>query len=119
MAKNETERVKPIVIKNEDTGEVYTLDFNRDSVRFAESRGFVISDIDKFPMTAIYDLFFYAFRMHHKNVARDKTDKIIDEYWGGVGGIPEGVLTRLGELWAQTFTPLVDEKANPRIVVEL
>ena len=113
------ERVKPIVITNDDTGEVFTLDFNRDSVRFAESRGFVITDVDKYPMTAIYDLFFYAFRMHHSNVPRNKTDKLIDDCWGGVGGIPEAVLTRLGELWAQTFTPLLDDKVNPRIKVEL
>ena len=113
------EKVKPIVLKDTETKETFTLEFNRDSVRFAESRGFKISDIEDYPMTAIYDLFFYSFRMHHRNVAREKTDKIIDEYWGGIGGIPEGVLLRLGELWAQTFTPLIDENANPRITVEL
>lgn len=113
------DRVKPIILKDKDTGDSFTLEFNRDSVRFAESRGFSISDVERYPMTAIYDLFFYAFRMHHRNVAREKTDKIIDEYWGGIGGIPEGVLTRLGELWAQTFVSMVDETANPRITVEL
>lgn len=113
------ERVKPIRLKNTETGETYVLEFNRDAVRFAESRGFVMDDVEKYPMTLVYDLFYYAFRMHHRNIPREKTDKIIDEYWGGIGGIPEGVLVRLGELWADTFNPLVDENENPRIAVEL
>lgn len=112
-------KVKPIVLKDNDTGEEYTLEFNRDSVRFAESRGFVIEDVEKYPMTLVYDFFYYAFRMHHRNMSKGQTDKIIDDCWGGIGGIPEGVLTRLAELWAATFNPLVDEKANPRMSVEL
>ena len=39
MAKKEiNEQVKPIIIRNEETGDEYTLEFNRESVRFAEQR---------------------------------------------------------------------------------
>jgi len=113
------EKVKPIILTDVATGEKYTLDFNRDAVRFAEARGFAIGDIDKFPMT-IYDLFYYAFRMHHRNVARDKTDKLIDDGFGGIAGMPAEMLERLIELYAQTFgTTLTEDEENPRVVVEL
>ena len=95
------ERVKPIVLTVD--GREYTLEFSRESVRFAESRGFDLDDLARFPMTKTYEFFFYAFRMHHKGLPRDKTDQIIDEGFGGVGGIPEGVLERLGKLYAEPF----------------
>ena len=114
------DKVKPIKLTDTATGETYILEFNREAVRFAEARGFSITEVDKFPMT-IYDFFFYAFRMHHKNVSREKTDKLIDDGFGGIAGIPEGMLERLVELYAQTFGTLYDEKdnENPRVVVEL
>lgn len=113
------ETVKPIVLKDVGTGEEYTLEFNREAVRFAEARGFAITEIEKFPMT-LYDLFYYAFRMHHRNVSREKTDKLIDDGFGGLAGIPSGMLERLVELYAATFGTLYDEdEENPRIVVKL
>lgn len=116
------ERVKPIVLRMED-GTEYTLEFSRETVRFAEGRGFVIDDVAKFPMTKVYEFFWYAFRMHHKAISREKTDKIIDEDWGGIGGIPAGVLERLGQLYAEPFNTLVDadngEAKNARVTVEL
>ena len=81
MAKNEN-KVLPMKITDPDTGEVYVLEFSRESVRFAEQRGFKISELLDFPQTNIPNLFFYAFRKNHKNVARDKTDKFLDELGG-------------------------------------
>ena len=112
------ERYNPVVLTDTETGEKYTLDFNRESVRFAESRGFAIMELEKYPMT-FYDLFYYAFRMHHKNVPRDKTDRMIDEGFGGIAGIPAAMTERLLELYAQTFGTLADENENPRMVVDL
>lgn len=112
------EKVKPVILTDSLTGEKYTLEFNRESVKFAEARGFAIMDIDKYPMT-LYDFFFYAFRMHHRNVARDKTDKLIDEGFGGIAGLPEALIERLVELYVQTFGTAVEEDENPRVVVEL
>ena len=113
------EKVKPIKLTDTATGDTYTLEFNREAVKFAESRGFAITEVEKFPMT-IYDLFYYAFRMHHRNVPREKTDKIIDDGFGGIAGIPAGMLERLVELYADTFGTLYDEnEENPRMVVEL
>ena len=111
--------VKPIIIKS-DTEE-FTLEFNRESIKFAEMRGFKIDDVSSFPMTKVPELFFYAFRMHHKNIAREKTDKILFEE---LGGIPDGLIERLGELYAQPFEALNiveegEERKNSKWAVEL
>jgi len=112
MAQN----VKPILVKD-DNGMEYTLEFNRESVKFAEARGFKINDVADYPMTKIPELWFYSFRMHHKNVARAKTDALLD----GLGGIPDGLLERLGELYAAPFAALTDGQTeeNPRVTVSL
>lgn len=111
-----SQNVKPILVKD-DNGMEYTLEFNRESVKFAEARGFKINDVADYPMTKIPELWFYSFRMHHKNVARAKTDALLD----GLGGIPDGLLERLGELYAAPFAALTDGQTeeNPRVTVSL
>ncbi len=113
------EKVKPVILHDEDDGISYTLEFTRESVKFAEQRGFDINDVSRFPMTKLPELFFYAFRAHHKNVSRDKTDKILFEK---MGGIPDGLIERLGQLYAVPFMALTDEEGeakNSRVTVEL
>ena len=120
MAKEMNDRVKPIIIHDTENNMDYTLEFNRESIRFAEQRGFDISDVAKFPMTKLPELFFYAFRMHHKNVSREKTDRIL---FDDLGGLPKGVAERLGALYAAPFEALSqnEEKQvkNPKVTVEL
>ena len=120
MASKEiNEQVKPIIIHDEENAIDYTLEFNRESVRFAEARGFDIEDVGKYPMTKIPELFFYSFRMHHKNVSREKTDRILfDE----LGGMPEGMAERLGALYAAPFEALssgTGEGKNRKMTVEM
>lgn len=83
--------VKPIKITDTNTGEVYTLEFDKESVRFAESRGFDIDDIGKYPITKTEELFWYAFRKHHKRVDLLKARKLLE----GIGALPDGFLERL------------------------
>lgn len=118
--REENEEVRPLILHDEESGMDYTLEFNRESVQFAERRGFVLEDVSKYPMTLTYDFFYYAFRMHHRNVSREKTDKIINEDWGGIAGIPDGVLERLGLLYASTFGTLKDkeDKNPPKVTVQ-
>ena len=119
MANNEAnERVNPIIIHDPDNGMDYTLEFNRESIRFAESRGFNLDDVGRYPMTKLPELFFYAFRMHHKNVSREKTDRIL---FNDLGGMPEGMAERLGLLYAAPFDALTNEDGkakNSRMTVE-
>lgn len=120
MSDNVDERINPAVLTWNETGEVFELDFNRDSIRFAENRGFKLENVAEFPVTNIPDLFFYSFRKNHRKIARDKTDKIL-ETWGGM---PEKLLTRLILLYQQAQTSntiQIDEDAekNSKVTLEL
>ena len=64
------ERIKPIVIRfGED--EEYTLDFNRESIAFAEDRGFQLENAGSFPMTKFPELFYYAMRANHRETGEE------------------------------------------------
>ena len=109
------ERIKPIELTDNDTGKVYTLDFNRDIVRRAERNGFSLTECEKFP-SLLSDLWYYSFLMHHeREVTRKKTDSLLDDL-GGVTGTPDGLWERLGQLYTQTFATLDSEK-NGRVTV--
>lgn len=117
-SKEVNENIKPILLTDNETGEEYTLEFNRESIRFAEARGFDISDVGKYPMTKLPELFYYAFRMHHKSVSREKTDRILFEY---LGGMPDGMAERLGALYSAPFEALTATEGtekNVRMTVE-
>ena len=90
--------IKLVRLTDERTGQVYELDFSLESISFAERQKFSLEDALKFPVTGMRDLFYYAFRKNHRNVARDKTDKMI-ERWGG--GLPETLVKRLVQLYTQ------------------
>lgn len=110
------ERIKPIIIKDNESMHEYTLEFDRDSVRFAESRGFQLEDVDKFTMTKTPEFFWYAFRMHHKSVSQAQAEEILKK----IGGMTEPVAKRLVELWVQTYNSLGNEETkNPEVTVEL
>lgn len=107
------EEVKPIILRDDEKGVTYTLEFNRESIKFAEMRGFDIDDLGKYPMSKMPELFFYAFRMHHKNVSREKTDKIL---FDDLGGMQPGMIERLAMLYAEPFKALTpdEDEAQPK-----
>lgn len=114
------ERVKPIRITFTRTGEVYELDFSRDSVRFAESRAFDPQELTKYPSTKIPEFWFYAFRKNHKKLSRQQTDKLLEE----IGGVTPEMLERLGLLYAQAaqsnnFQDQEDFEKNGAATVEM
>lgn len=115
------DRVKPVRLVDQETGKEYILDFSRDSVRFAESRGFKPEEVMDFPSTKIPELFFYAFRKNHKNIAKNQTDTILFEQLKGVSAT---LLERLILLYNQAaLTHLIvtdeDTEKNSRMIVEL
>lgn len=111
--------VKPIVLRDQISGDVYVLEFNRDSVKFAESRKFNIDDLTStVNLSAIEELFFCSFRMHQPNKSKADTDKIL---YDRLGGMPEGMLERLVNLYLIPFTTLVqdeDKAKNATMTVE-
>lgn len=92
------EKVMPARLTDDTTGKVYELDFSKESLVFAERREFALENAIRYPVTGMRDLFYYSFRMHHRDVSREKTDKLFDR-WGG--GIPEKLANRLIQLYQQ------------------
>lgn len=113
---SESKIVKPIIVTDNETGMEYTLEFTRDSIVFAERKGFEISDVSRFPMTKVPELWYYAFRAHQKGLTREKTDKLLER----AGGFNEDLMVRLGELYALPFESLADvDEENPTVTVKL
>lgn len=115
------EKYTPVFLTDTDTGTKYELDFNRESVVWAGRQGFTLEEALKYPVIGIPNLFYFAFRMHHRNVPREKTDKML-EAWGGA--CPEALAKRLIQLYTQaeaTYSLQSDEEAakNSRFVLEM
>lgn len=114
------ERVQPFKVTDTETGNTYELDFTRDSVRFAEQRGFKVTEVSDFPATKIPELWYYAFRAHHRKLARSQTDDILDK----LGGVTPTILERMILLYMQAMTSNAiqddeDIAKNVRVKVEL
>lgn len=111
--------VKPITLRD-DRGNIYVLEFNRSSIKFAEARGFKVQALEEgVSLSGIEELFFYSFRMHQPEVSKAETDKIL---YDELGGLREGMLERLVELYLAPFNTLItteDSAKNSKMTVEL
>lgn len=111
------ERIEPMRITVDD--KEYILEFNRATVKDAESKGFKREDIADNLMTRIPELFYYAFKMHHPSISQAKTDEILFKDLEGLSG-PE--LDRLIDLFNAPYGTLMNEdgeRKNPRVTVKL
>ena len=114
----EVEKVKPVILHDSEKNHDYTLEFNRDSIKFAEGRGFKIQDVDDYQMSKVPEFFWYAFRMHHPSVSLGQAEDILYR----MGGMSEALGQRLGELWAAPYKALSadsGEEKNVTVTVEL
>lgn len=115
------ERINPIKITDKDTNETYELDFNRESVKFMANQGFVMDDIVDLIAVKGEELWYYAFRAHHKRMSKNQTDKLYEK----MGGLTPQIIKRLMELYQQALLSnsiVQDEEdleANPHVTVEL
>ena len=114
------ERVQPMRITDNDTGEVYELDFSRESIMFMESQGFKVDEAFDFPVTKIPRLFYFAFRKNHRKIAQSQTDKLLAK----IGGLTPKMIERIVALYNQTalannVQTEEDLAENPHVTVEL
>lgn len=119
---NENEKVRPIIIHDTDEGRDYTLEFNLESVRFAQQRGFDSDDLSRYPVIKTEELFYYAFRMHHKSVPKEKTDRILWDKLGGISNLPDGFIERLILLYYDPINAVKtaeDGGKNANVTVEM
>lgn len=101
MAKNNTEtRIDPLYITINEKNEEYTLDFSKESLKYMASQKFTVDD-GIFDLIADkgLELWYYAFRMHHRRLSRQQTDAILDT----VGGLTPKILERLFLLYNQAL----------------
>ena len=113
------ERVNPITLTDTETGERYTLEFSRETVKFAQNRKFAVGDIGDFPMLLVPELFYLSFRMHHKNLSRAQTDKILET---DLGGLTKEFIERLLMLYNAPHESLIrdeDDAGNSKMTVEM
>lgn len=113
------DKVMPMFVTDKETGARFELDFSRESVVFAESRGFGLAEVSKFPLIRIPELFFYAFRKNHRKVGRNQTDALLNK----MGGLSGAALERLIQLYQQAVqyggVIQVDEEEEKNVTVEL
>lgn len=108
VAENNDVIEKAVRITNKVTGDVYTLEFSRASVLFAQQRNFDPSDIGNKSLIAVPDLLYYAMRMHHAGMSREKVDRLFEDLFPD--GIPFTLIKRLVNLY--------DQAATSRVILE-
>lgn len=114
MSSARVEKMKPMIITDPDNGREYTLEFSRKSVSRAEQAGLDVNKFESSSMTMIPLLFWGAFLMHHPQMTREQTDKIL---FDGLGGLNGEEMAYLAKLYAEPFQTLISregENANPR-----
>ena len=117
---DEIERVNPIRFTVNRTGETYELDFNRDTLRVMDRDEFKVSEVSDYPSTMVPKLFYYSFRMHHRKMSLDQTNKILENE---LHGLTPKFLQRLILLYNQAATAnnIQDEEdleKNSNVTVE-
>lgn len=115
----ELSKVKPIILTDNDTGKQYVLEFDLNSVKYAEQRGFNIDNLKG--VSGLEDLFYYAFRKHHKSMSQIQTNDIL---YKKMGGFPDGMIERLGQLYTKPYEALIqreddDEVKNSTMTVQM
>lgn len=118
---NNEERIDPISIKFR--GEEYTLDFDRASAEFAQRRGYDDDKLFTQSTIMIPELFFCAFRKHHRRISKADTDKLMGQMFPD--GIPSKVIGRLRELYLDAAykgyisTADEDNEKNAEVEIEM
>lgn len=116
-----SERIKPLRITLKDRDETYELDFSKESVLFAQRNKFKLDEVSEYITDKVPEFFYYAFRMHHRKLARNQTDAILNE----IGGLTPKMLERLALLYnqAEMSNNIVQEEEelgkNAKVVVEM
>lgn len=119
MNEKELKEINPIILTDTETATEYTLEFTAETVKYAQKNGFNYNEIDTKPMVVIPELFAYAFRANHKNLAQYKIKELWDELTEG--GMPDGFIERLVALYIKPMECLLSkegEAKNSKVTVK-
>lgn len=119
------ERIQPIRITDNSTGDVYELDFSRESTVFTDrlfrNAGIKLDEIADNVNEGIPLFWYCAFRAKHKNLSRAKADELRNK----LGGLTPQIIDRLINLYTQATMSnnvVQDEEElskNSQVTVEL
>lgn len=85
-------------------GKIYTLEFNRKTVKDMEAEGFTINDVQDKMMTRLPQLFAGAFKMHHPALKRP----VINEIYRMMPDKVE-LFACLSEMYGEPYETLLSE----------
>lgn len=95
---------KQLTINDPVFGVTYTLEFTRKTIELMEKNGFVVTDMERKPMTLLPALFAGAFLAHHRFVKRD----VIDAIYAKLNHKDE-LIVALVEMYNEPLMALLDE----------
>lgn len=106
---SEEAKIEPVMIYDKNGNFKYLLEFDRNTVKFAEQRGLKPQTIEgNMGMIEIEELFYCSFRKHQPKMSKADTDKVIKE----IGGITPKLLIRLCQLFELPYTELLTDDEN-------
>ena len=88
-------------------GKDYTLEYNRDSIRFIEKQGFDLNEFASKPMTMISLAFEGAFIKNHRNIKAATVKEIFDRF-----SKKEDLSDILATMISETYNTLFDSEEN-------
>ena len=91
--------------------ELYTLEFNRDSVKKMEDHGFNIAQAENKVVSTIDALFKGAFEMHHSGTSKKKLEEIYDLF-----SDKTGLFEALVEMYSDTLKTLTEDNNSKNAI---
>lgn len=104
------EEVKPFRFRTSD-GTEYTLEFDREAVKYGENTGFKVENFDDKIIVNTERIFYIAFRMHHPDVTKKESDRILYEE---LCGVTSDELKQLISLYMLPYTALIYEEGTEK-----
>ena len=102
------EKKEAIKITDTENNRVYVLDFDLESIKYAQNNGFLWEEIDTRSATLIPLIWYTLFRRHEKNVSMAEAEKLLKR----LGGMSEALIVHIRQLWEQTLAPLYADEED-------
>lgn len=102
------EKKEAIKITDTENNRVYVLDFDLDSIKYAQDNGFSWDEIDTRSATLVPLIWYTLFRRHEKNVSKADAENLLKR----LGGMSVALIVRIRQLWEQTLAPLYADEED-------
>ena len=93
---------KQIVFNYE--GKDYTLEYNRDAIKYMENRGFSLEKFTDAPITMLDIAFEALFLKNHRNISSAKVQEILKEF-----NDKRGLISAINDMLGDSYTELLGD----------